>query len=92
MGSKNKVQIDVARLGPEELPADTQMLKDAVEKAEISEVVSNPGKLVSRADHPLDVKYGDSTIRLSPRQRVDIADMSKIDRASLSPLITVITQ
>ena len=90
--SKNKVAIDVPRLGADEQPADTSSLTAAVEKSEVVEEASNPGKLVSRADHPLEVKYGDSIIRLSPRQRVEIADMSKIERSSLSPLITVITQ
>lgn len=92
MGNKNKVQINVDRFGADEKPADTSVLKAAAEKADAPVVIKNPGLLVSRADHPIEVKYGESSIRLSPRQRVEIADMSLVDRQSLSPLVTVITK
>lgn len=90
MGSKNKVEIKLERLDPMENPADSSIITDSLHKVETNEEAKNPATVISRADHPIEVKYGSELIRLSPRQVVEVADSSKIDTASLSPLIIIV--
>jgi hypothetical protein len=90
MGSKNKVEIKLERLDPMENPADSSIITDSLHKADIKEESCNPATVISRADHPIEVMYGGETIRMSPRQVVEVADSSKIDTTSLSPLIIIV--
>jgi len=88
--SKNKVEVKVQKIDPMENPADSSIIELSLEKAESIEQEVNPAKVISRADHPIEIKYGDVSIRLSPRQTVEVADESKIDKSCLSPLVVIV--
>ena len=77
MSVKNKVEVQVQKLGPDEKPADSSIIVQSLENVEQDEKKVKPAKIISRADHPIDAKYGSETIRLSPRQTVEVADADK---------------
>lgn len=90
MGSKNKVEIKLERLDPMENPVDSSIVESSLNKADEIEIENNPATVISRADYPIEIKYGGSSIRLSPRQSVDVADESKIDKSTINPLIIIV--
>jgi hypothetical protein len=82
---KQKVTIEYPKLAEHEAPADWNNIAKEVEKSEASLIKQKhdknikSGTLISRADFPIEIKYGNQNIRLSPRERVVVKDISKVN-------------
>ncbi len=90
MTRKTKVTIEVKRLDDMEKIGDMSLITDKLERADETEKLSAPAMVISRANFPIIIAYGDEKIRLSPRQRVKVADVSKISIEDLPADVTVI--
>lgn len=54
-------------------------LQGAPKKVAVEERV-NPAKLISRLNYPVQIKYGEETINVSPRAKLTIADETKLGK------------
>lgn len=62
-------------------PGGKEILNAAKEKESVeAEKSVAPGTLISTNDHPVHVRYGDSSIRMSPRARASIHDVNLLDK------------
>jgi hypothetical protein len=86
--SRNKVEVQVVKYGPGEKPADSSIIEKSLAQADVIEENVKSAKLISRADHPIEVQYGDVSIRLSPRQTVEVADADKVKCDN--PLVVIV--
>ena len=76
MAKKNNIAVDV--INGNKKPEATKVVKvDAetskrVERGSKATKVVTKGLLISRNSHPVSIAYGEDTINLSPRQRVEV--------------------
>ena len=77
---KSKVNIEYQRFDEVEKLSEPDIIKEKLVRSDTAEEVTEPAELVSRADYPIAVTYGQDVIRLSPRQRCTVADASKIKK------------
>lgn len=57
---------------------DVELVKELIAKGKVVEEMIDPCLVISRLDYPVNVEYGDDTIRLSPRGRVTVCDTQKL--------------
>ena len=69
-----QIQAMVEQGDLEPKPIEENHIKIAKAKEELSQ----PALLVSRVNYPVTIKYDKSIIRVSPRARLKIADLSKV--------------
>lgn len=87
---KTKVSIQVKRLDEMENSADQEFINQKLEKADEEEIQVAPAIVISRANYPIIIDYGDEKIRLSPRQRVKVANASKLIKENLPADVTIV--
>lgn len=82
---KNKIDVNLIRGNniSKTTKPDVELFNKLVEEGSKVEKQINPALLISRLDYPENVKYGDRTIRMSPRANVKIADANKIKSEGL---------
>jgi hypothetical protein len=56
---------------------------ETLEKGKQTDEIIQPCLLISRLDYPVDISYGDSVIRLSPRAKEKLGDVNKIKNEKL---------
>jgi hypothetical protein len=81
MAKKNRVFVGLQgeKLGIESGKKGDKYCQGEPLKIEVEERVQ-PAKLISRLDYPEEVAYGTDSIRISPRSRTIVADMSKLGK------------
>lgn len=85
MSKKNNVDVKLNngnRKLTEQAP-DMEAYKKAVAKGKVKEEKVRPAQLISRLDHSEEIPYGDSHIRVSPRSKEVVGDVSKIQADKL---------
>lgn len=75
-------------IGLDDAP-NMKILDDAIEKVSKIEDIVKPAILISRANYPITVKYDGEDLRISPRDRVKVADISKFDKDSADSKIVI---
>jgi hypothetical protein len=81
--SKKRNSVKVGLIKGNNISTDTkpdiQSFKEAVKKGNTPDVNKKPGYIISRVDYPVDCKYGDDVIRVSPRAKLKVGDLSKLE-------------
>ena len=82
---QNKIEVKVIKGNnvSETKKPDMPSYERLVQMGEKVEKSPRPALLVSRLDHPEYIKYGASTIRLSPRAFEKVGDVEKLDAGNL---------
>lgn len=62
---------------------DYELYKQQVALGGIKEEMVAPALVINTHDYPVNIKYGDYHIRLSPRSRQKVADHGKLDKDSI---------
>jgi hypothetical protein len=76
---KASIKMSVPNEPKSENPNGKALLKAAKASGPSSpEARVAPGIVISTNDHPVPVKYGESSIRMSPRARQPVADWNKL--------------
>lgn len=77
---KNKITVGLIRGNhiSNTTKPDVELFKRQVAEGEKVDERLNPALLISGLDHPENIEYGDTIIRLSPRARVEIGDYKKL--------------
>lgn len=88
MGKGNKkVKVISPKLVGNEKEADLTLITKYAAKANAKTEMVNPGTLISRADFPIQISYGDEMLSISPRERVLVKDKAKIKKEELGNYI-----
>jgi hypothetical protein len=80
--SKNNITVGIIRgndIGNTTKP-DVDLFKRQVAKGEIVEQSVNPALLISTLDYPINIAYNDGFIRLSPRAKIKVGDVNKLQK------------
>lgn len=78
MSKKNQIKVSLAGDNGTEGAVDLEAMKALAEKGAVPEEVVAPAMVASMVDYPITIPYGDASIRISGRERVQIADFSKL--------------
>ena len=83
MAKKKKNSVDVKLISgnkkiSKSSEPDVESYNKLLKEGSETENSVRPAVIISRVDHPVDVKYGDRTIRVSPRAQLEVADISKL--------------
>lgn len=78
MAKRNSIEVKLIRGNhriSNSTKPDIELYKSLVTKGNLKEELVKPALVISRVDYPIDVEYGGSTIRVSPRAKLPVADM-----------------
>lgn len=78
MSKKNAIKVSLAGDNGDEGAVDTAMVNALSEKGAVAEAVVAPAIIASMVDYPITLQYGEESIRVSGRSRVQVADFSKL--------------
>lgn len=84
--AKNNISVK-AQIPSMDSPIDIESFEKQVEEGKKIEEAVNPAIVASMVDYPITIKYGDSSIRISGRARLEVGDFEKLPKLLPSGIV-----